>query len=51
VDPKFFITDPDPDPTYMSFGSGSDFHKGSDPVSDSTFFLNNYDFEGLKMAF
>jgi hypothetical protein len=32
----------------MSFGSGSDFFP--DPVSDPTFFLKKFDFEGPKMA-
>jgi hypothetical protein len=32
-------------------GSGSNFQKVPDPVSDPTFFLKKYDFKGPKMAF
>jgi hypothetical protein len=35
----------------MSSGSGSDFQKVSDPVSDPTFFLKKYDFKGPKIEF
>jgi hypothetical protein len=34
----------------MSSGSGSDFQKVPEPVSDPTFFLKKYDVKGLKMA-
>jgi hypothetical protein len=53
VDPKLFVTDPDPtfqrvsdpDPNLKSSGSGF----GSDPKY--LLFLQNYDFNGLLMAF
>jgi hypothetical protein len=35
----------------MSSGSGSNFQKVPDPVSDKTFFLKKDDFKGPKMAF
>jgi hypothetical protein len=38
VDPKLFITDPDP--TFQKV-----------PVAEPTFFLMKYDFKGPKMAF
>jgi hypothetical protein len=47
VDPKLFVTDPDPysDPTFSkSTGSGSDFQKVPDTVSDPT--LNIYTLSG-----
>jgi hypothetical protein len=35
----------------MSSGSGSNFQKVPDPLSDPTFFLKKYDFKGSKMTF
>jgi hypothetical protein len=35
----------------MSSGSGFNFQKVPDPVSDPTFFLKKCDFKGPKMAF
>jgi hypothetical protein len=32
------------------YGSGSDFQKVTDPVSDPTSFLNKYDFNGPTMT-
>jgi hypothetical protein len=35
----------------VSSGSGYNFQKVPDPVSDLTFFLDKYVFEGPKLAF
>jgi hypothetical protein len=42
VDPKLFVTDPDPTFQRVMVGSGSKFSKVPDPVSDPT--LNAYFF-------
>jgi hypothetical protein len=49
VDPKPFVTDPDP--TFQRVTDPDQTSKVPDPVSDPTFFLKKYDFKGPKMSF